>query len=72
MIRKVIQADEDYISLKLPRHLVGKKIEVIVFALDEADEQESHSDASFTHFASEFVLAKDWLKSEEDEAWKNL
>lgn len=25
-----------------------------------------------THFASEDSLAKDWLKPEEDEAWKNL
>ncbi len=25
-----------------------------------------------THFASESVLAKDWLLQEEDEAWKDL
>jgi nitrous oxide reductase accessory protein NosL len=25
-----------------------------------------------THFASEASLAKDWLKPEEDEAWKDL
>ena len=29
-------------------------------------------DKVFTHFASEKVLAKDWLSPEEDEAWKNL
>ena len=25
-----------------------------------------------THWASEYVLAKDWLNSKEDEAWKDL
>jgi hypothetical protein len=29
-------------------------------------------DKVVTHFSSENVLAKDWLTSEEDEAWKNL
>jgi len=30
------------------------------------------NDKVFTHFASETVLAKDWISTEEDEAWKNL
>lgn len=30
------------------------------------------NDKVFTHFASEPVLAKDWISTEEDEAWKNL
>lgn len=30
------------------------------------------NDKVLTHFASEKALAKDWLSSEEDEAWKNL
>jgi len=25
-----------------------------------------------THWASEYVLAKDWLNTKEDEAWKDL
>lgn len=29
-------------------------------------------DSIYTHFASENVLAKDWLSSEEDAAWKDL
>lgn len=29
-------------------------------------------DEILTHFASENVLAKDWLSPAEDEAWKNL
>lgn len=30
------------------------------------------NDKVLTHFASEYVLAKDWLSPEEDEVWKNL
>lgn len=30
------------------------------------------NDKVFTHLASERASAKDWLSSEEDEAWKNL
>ncbi len=29
-------------------------------------------DVTLTHFASEKVLAKDWLSPEEDEAWQDL
>ncbi len=32
----------------------------------------AENDKVLTHFASENVLAKDWLLSEEDEAWKDL
>jgi len=31
-----------------------------------------NNDKVYTHFASEKALAKDWLSTEEDEAWKNL
>jgi hypothetical protein len=30
------------------------------------------NDNILTHFASEKILAKDWLLPEEDEAWKDL
>ena len=30
------------------------------------------NDKVLTHLASETVLAKDWISTEEDEAWKNL
>ena len=29
-------------------------------------------DNTYTHLASESVLAKEWLSPEEDEAWRNL
>ena len=31
-----------------------------------------YEDRILTHFASQHVLAKDWLTPEEDEAWKDL
>lgn len=34
--------------------------------------QQTENDNILTHFASEKVLAKEWLLSEEDEAWKDL
>lgn len=34
--------------------------------------QKSKKDKVSTHFASEKVLARDWLLKEEDEAWKDL
>jgi len=30
------------------------------------------TDRTETHFASEYVLAKNWLTPEEDKAWKDL
>lgn len=30
------------------------------------------SDKTLTHLASEDILAEDWLKPEEDDAWKDL
>ena len=34
--------------------------------------QKTEKDNTLTHFASEKVLAKEWLLPEEDEAWKDL
>lgn len=34
--------------------------------------QQPENDMVLTHFASENVLAKDWLSTEEDIAWKDL
>ncbi len=33
---------------------------------------EKQSDKTLTQYASEDVLAKDWLLEEEEQAWKNL
>ena len=34
--------------------------------------KKTRNDKVFTHFASEKILAKEWLEPEEEEAWKNL
>ena len=39
---------------------------------DKVFENTTNADKIETHYASESVLAKDWLTSEEDKAWKNL
>lgn len=40
--------------------------------LRKETERNADNDNTQTHFASEKVLAKDWLLPEEDEAWKDL
>ncbi len=40
--------------------------------LEEETRQHPEKDELATHLASEKVLAKDWLRPEEDEAWKDL
>lgn len=40
--------------------------------LKKETEQKQEKDKVLTHFASEEVLAKDWLLPEEDEVWKDL
>jgi hypothetical protein len=40
--------------------------------LKKETRQNPEVDKVLTHFASEKVLAKDWLSLEEDEAWKDL
>jgi len=40
--------------------------------LKKGTKQMPENDKVLTHFASEKVLAKDWLLPEEDEAWKDL
>ena len=56
----------------MPESFVGKKVEVIVFTTDEVKEESIPTDRPLTHFASEKVLAKDWLNDEEDQAWQHL
>ncbi len=40
--------------------------------LDHIKDIKQEEDKILTHFASEKVLAKDWLTPEEDEQWKDL
>lgn len=71
MIRTVLTPDNQNVSIHLPKNYVGKKIEVIAFAIEETFQQ-SEKEHILTHFASEKTLGKDWLTPEEDKAWKDL
>jgi len=56
----------------LPEYFIGKKVEVIAFTTEEAVIEFPSKDKILTHFASQDVLAKDWLTPEEDLVWKDL
>ena len=72
MIRTVVKPKNQNISIKLPENFVGKQVEVIAFTIEEAATETEVPEKTFTHFASEKVLAKDWLSPEEDLAWQDL
>jgi hypothetical protein len=72
MIRTVVKAKNENISIKIPKDYVGKQVEIIAFAIDEAKSSTSIGDKTLSHFASETVLAKEWLTPEEDAAWQDL
>jgi hypothetical protein len=72
MIRTLVKPEKQDISIKIPKDFLGKQVEVIAFTIEEASNTLAVVDKPLTHFASEKVLAKDWLASEEDIAWQNL
>jgi hypothetical protein len=53
---------------QLPFHEKRKLAEV----LKKEGQHYPESEEILSHLASENVLAKDWLSTEEDEAWKDL
>lgn len=69
MIRTVVKANNQNISIKLPKEFVGKQVEVIAFTIEEVLDP---ADKILTHLASEKVLAKDWLTPDEDLVWQDL
>jgi hypothetical protein len=68
MVRTILIPDKPYIPLSIPAQYVGKRLEVIVFPIDDPFAE----DVTVTHLASEQVLSKDWLNPEEDMAWNDL
>ena len=72
MLRKVITPTQQNISINLPREFVGKTVGVIAFTIDDPSEESIVQESVLTHFASEKTLSKDWLTTEEDNAWKAL
>ena len=71
MIRTIIKVNKQKLSFQVPANYVGKEIEVNVIPIDEVNELPVPSDKVETHYASESVLAKDWLTVQEDIAWKD-
>jgi hypothetical protein len=71
MIRTVLIPDSKSISIEIPEDFVGRRVEVIVSAMDQVVEQ-NLADNPITHYASTATLAKDWLNPLEDEAWQDL
>lgn len=72
MVRTIVKPSSNKISIEVPEELIGKDVEVFAFAIDEPLNIKRADDLTFTHFASEETLAKDWLTKEEDEAWQGL
>ncbi|MBC7438621.1 MAG: hypothetical protein H7250_01370 [Flavobacterium sp.] len=72
MIRTVLTPQNQNISISLPLNFIGKKVEVIAFTIEETQNETPSIDKTLTHFASQEILAKDWLTVEEDLAWKDL
>ena len=71
MIRTVITPKQQNISINIPAEYIGKQVEVIAFTIDDTDDM-SLLKEPMIHYASEKVLAKDWLTKEEDKAWQDL
>ncbi|MEO7213585.1 hypothetical protein [Mucilaginibacter sp.] len=71
MVRTIIKSATKSILIEVPQEFVGKEVEVIAFTTEETNLKDT-ADSILTHFASEKVLAKDWLTPEEDMAWQNL
>ena len=69
MIRIVFTPDRQKITIDLPKNFIGKKVEIIAFAIEEAV---GGIDIPFNHLVTETVLSNDWLTLEEDKAWKDL
>ena len=72
MIRTIVKPEEQSISIEIPENFIGKQVEIIAFTVEEVGSQVEKTVSIFTHFASEKVLAKDWLTAEEDTAWQDL
>lgn len=72
MIRKIITPATQNISLEIPQEFVGKEVEIVAFLSNNVEENIEYQEKLASHLLSEQVLAKDWLKKEEDQAWKDL
>jgi len=58
--------------VELVKQLPEKEKLRLTEVLKKESKHKLENDKTMTHFASQKVLAKDWLLNEEDEAWKDL
>ncbi len=58
--------------VELVSQLPYKEKQKLSELLKKETKQKTENDITLTHFASEKVLAKDWLLPEEEDAWKDL
>jgi hypothetical protein len=68
ILRLSSPVDFQQLMIFLQQLSATEKQKIVSFLLKEKIEQ----DAIMTHFASEKILAKDWLSPEEDAAWADL
>jgi len=67
MYRQVFTPNDQSYLVPIPRQWYGKEVEILAFPVEKP-----LGDTAKTHFASQRILAKDWLSPQEDEAWKTL
>ena len=72
LLRTIITPGKQKITLELPEDYIGKKVEILAFPIQEAELLENLTDPVLTHVVSESTLSKDWLTTEEDNAWSDL
>lgn len=72
MVRTIVKPGNQSILIEVPKNFIGKQVEIIAFTIDEAEPETAIAGDVQTHFASEAILAKDWLTQQEDIAWQSL
>jgi hypothetical protein len=72
MARTIVKPDNQNISIKLPEDFVSRQVEVIIFTIEETHAGNETTNRSLMHFASQKILAGDWLTPDEDAAWRDL
>ena len=67
MIRTVVTPDKNFLSFNIPDKYIGKKMEIIAFAVDEPSEDVIYSTKSNKSFSAIKLNTKDF-KFNRDEA----
>jgi len=72
LLRTIITPSKQKITLELPENYIGRKVEILAYPIQESEVLKNLPDPFLTHFVSESSLSKDWLTTEEDNAWNDL